>query len=77
MKTLAIIWALVIITGSGTAVYISKSVDKLALIASQAYQVQPADGIDLGNTVCLQNCQPGNIQPASNYTILLTNSDIK
>jgi hypothetical protein len=64
MKTLALIWALVVITGSGTAVYISKSVDKLALESSQAYQVQPAEALDLGNSVCLQNCTPVQLQHA-------------
>lgn len=64
MKTLALIWALVVITGSGTAVYVGKSLDSLASIGVANTQVQPAESLDLGNSACLQACNEPQLQTA-------------
>ena len=64
MKALVIIWLAVIVSGIFTVNYVSHALDVLVVKPLNAYQVQPADSIDLGNNMCLQACNEPNIQPA-------------
>jgi hypothetical protein len=64
MKALAIIWVAVLISGIATVTYISHALDVLVIEPFTAYQVQPAEQLDLGNSTCVQNCQPAQLQPA-------------
>jgi hypothetical protein len=64
MKALAIIWLAVVVSGIFTINYVSHALDALVIRPLDAYQVQPAEAIDLGNNVCLQACNEPNIQPA-------------
>lgn len=64
MKTLAIIWITAMLVGVFTIHYISNAMSVLIIKPVTAYQIQPAQSIDLGNSVCLQACNEPNIQPA-------------
>jgi len=72
MKVLAAIWAAVIITGTGTVVYVNNAINAAAVESLQgsAYNLQPADvQLQFANT-CLQNCNPVQLQPAAPASVL-------
>lgn len=69
MKTLAIIWAAVLLTGTGTAVYVNNAINA-AVLQSESAQLQPAN-------VCVQDCNPAPVQTTASYQVLNGNGQIE
>jgi len=65
MKALLAIWVCVLFTGTCSVVYVNSVIDSVKILPDVAYQLQPAQPVNLGNVACLQACNEPNIQPAN------------
>lgn len=77
MKLAIVIWVCALISGITCTKYVDSTLNGLATLQGSNVQVQPAEALDLGNTVCLQACNEPSVQPASDYKVLLTNNEIR
>lgn len=80
MKTLAVIWIAVLLSGTGATVYVNHSLNEVALQNTvTAQQLQPAENlVQVTSTAPLQSDGDAtDIQPALGYKVLDSSAQIE